>query len=312
MTSFAILRVKKYSALAPLAGVARHHCRESSARGVDAARSHRNIKLGAARLGAAGAVSAVSSSLERAQKKQSKAFRRDGVKAIEYMLTASPEWWKNATPKMHAAFFDKARRWLRDKHGAANVVAEWVHLDEREKHLHAWVVPLHEGRPNARHFLGGANKLSAIQDEFAALMQPLGLQRGIRNSRGCHLPVADWWAILDKPAIKPTRTDYLRKVAGLPSPRIDQTERQAAVFNVNKRALERLRAREASISKAAANNALDAGFLAVEKQKLADREARFANVMRENLFLRKRLAKLSPASQPGQPGEGYFTNLGLA
>lgn len=311
MTSFAILRVKKYSALAPLAGVARHHCRQSSARGVDAARSSRNLSFGAARSGPAGVTAAVQSVLDVAQAKQGKKFRQDGVKAVEYMLTASPEWWKSASSKYRAAFFDQARRWLRAKHGAGNVVAEWVHLDERSPHLHVVVVPLYEGRPNARHFLGGAQKLSALQDEFAGLMHPLGLQRGTRNGKGSHLPVADWWAVLDKPAIKPTKTDYLRKVAGLAAPRIDQAERQAAAFEANKRALGRLRSREAASSKAAANNALEAGFLAEKNQKLVEREARLSAVERENLALREKLAQLSLASRPGQPGEGYFTSLGL-
>ena len=65
---------------------------------------------------------------------------------------------------------------------SGGVVAEWVHLDERSPHLHAVVVPLHEGRLNARHFFGGAKKLEALQDEFASLMQPLGLVRGVRGS----------------------------------------------------------------------------------------------------------------------------------
>ena len=301
MTSFAILRVKKYSSLASLAGVARHHCRESPARGVDASRSSRNIRFGAARTGSAAVVSAVQLALDAAQAKQKKSFRRDGVKAIEYMVTASPEWWKTATPKMQAAFFDRARRWVRERHGADCVLAEWLHLDERSKHAHLICLPMHEGRPNARHFLGGAKNLSAMQDDFAALMQPLGLQRGIRNSKCEHLPVADWWATLDKPGAKPSRLDYACKAAGLPSPKVDQAERQAVGYVAQKKALERLRGREASQAKAAADNALEAGFLASERQRLAKRDAEISGITRDNMQLRERVATLERGALARMP-----------
>lgn len=274
-------------------------------------RSSKNLAYGAARSGSAAVVNAVQSVLSDAQKGQAKAFRRDGVKAIEYMLTASPEWWKTATPKAQAAFFDCARRWLREKHGAGCVVAEWIHLDERSKHAHIVCVPLHQGRPNARHFLGGAKVLSALQDEFANLMQPLGLQRGTRSEKGAHLPVSEWWGVLDRPEAKPSKADYLRKAVGLTSPRVDQSERQAVAFKANKKAVERLRERAASTSKAASDNALEASFLAFERQKILDREARILGVEKENLVLRQKLAQFVPNARPDELDEGYFTSLGL-
>ena len=119
MTAFAILRIQKHSSLASLAGVARHHSRQSRARGCDPEKSPRNLSFGAACSGSAGVVAAVGSVIEQAQAKQSKAFRRDAVKAVEFMFTASPEWWKTASPKYRSAFFDRARRWLREKHPGA-------------------------------------------------------------------------------------------------------------------------------------------------------------------------------------------------
>lgn len=292
MTTFAILRTQKHKNVAALLGVGRHHSRQSQARGADPVKASKNLRLGAAKDGARAAVDAVRRVLEEAQTQSQKPFRKDCVKAVEYLCTASPEWWTTASPKYRAAFFDRARRWLREKHGAECVVAEWIHLDERSPHLHAWVVPLHEGRPNARHFLGGAKVLQAIQDDFAALMQPLGLQRGIRNSKGEHMPVADWWTTLDKPSAKPSRLDYARKAAGLPSPKVDQAERQAVGYVAQKKAFERLRVREASRAKAVADNALEAGFLASERQRLAKRDAGVSDITRDNVQLRKRVTML--------------------
>lgn len=301
MTAFAILRTKKHKNLGALYGVGRHHCRQSHVRGADPAKASKNISLGAAKGGARAAVAAVGRVLDEAQAKSAKAFRKDGVKVVEYLFTASPEWWATASQKYRAAFFDRARRWLRDKHGAACVVAEWVHLDEHSPHLHAWVVPLHEGKPNARHFLGGAAKLEAMQTEFAALMQPLGLQRGMRKSTAEHLPVADWWATLDKPGAKPTRSDYLRKAVGLPSPKVDQAERLAAGHEAQKRALARLRKRESATAKAAADNALDASFLAAERQRLSKRETLITGIEHENMRLRERVAQLERRAQLQTP-----------
>ena len=144
---------------------------------------------------------------------------------------------------------------------SGGVVAEWVHLDERSPHLHAVVVPLHEGRLNARHFFGGAKKLEALQDEFASLMQPLGLVRGVRGSDAPHLPVSAWWSALDRPPEPVKRSDYLRKSMGLPAPAVDQAEKKAAAFEAVKKEAQRLRAREASVSKKEADNALDEGTL---------------------------------------------------
>ena len=307
MTAFAILRIQKHSSLASLAGVARHHSRQSRARGCDPDKSPRNLSFGAASSGSAGVVAAVGSVIEQAQAKQSKAFRRDAVKAVEFMFTASPEWWKTASPKYRSAFFDRARRWLREKH-PGGVVAEWVHLDERSPHLHAVVVPLHEGRLNARHFFGGAKKLEALQDEFASLMQPLGLVRGVRGSDAPHLPVSAWWSALDRPPEPVKRSDYLRKSMGLPAPAVDQAEKKAAAFEAVKKEAQRLRAREALVSKKEADNALDEGTLKRERASVLKREQAAQAIERENRALKLRLQELAPKA----PSPGYLSDLGLA
>lgn len=311
MTSFAILRIAKHSSLASLAGVARHHSRQSPVRGAEPSLSAKNLSWGAAKGGSAGVVSSVSAVLSAAQAKQKKAFRRDGVKAVEYMLTASPEWWKAATVKQQAAFFDRARRWLREKHGADCVVAEWLHLDEKSKNFHAVVVPLHEGRPNARHFFGGRAKLEALQSEFAALMQPLGLSRGVRGSDATHVPVRDWWQALDRPPEPVGKADYLKKAMGLPVPALDLAERKAAAFEANKKALARIREREAAAAKRAADLDIDLGLLKRDRALLLEREAKARELERENRVLRERVAQLAPKSPAQTPEGGYFTKLGL-
>ncbi|WP_253825582.1 plasmid recombination protein, partial [Salmonella enterica] len=55
-------------------------------------------------------------------------------------MTASPEWWKEATPRQQAEFFARSEQWLEKKYGKDRVVAAVVHRDEATPHLSAfWV-----------------------------------------------------------------------------------------------------------------------------------------------------------------------------
>ena len=60
-------------------------------------------------------------------------------------MTASPEWWKEATPRQQAEFFARSEQWLEKKYGKDRVVAAVVHWDEATPHLSAFVVPLTQG-----------------------------------------------------------------------------------------------------------------------------------------------------------------------
>ena len=107
-------------------------------------------------------------------------------------MTASNEWWATATKEQKTGYLKRCRAWLEKKHGEGCVVAEWLHVDERSPHLHAIVVPLYEGKLNAKHFLGGKARMRALQDDFAKVCgEPFGLSRGVAGSNADHVPVAD-------------------------------------------------------------------------------------------------------------------------
>ena len=304
MTAFAILRTEKHKSIAALMGVARHHFREVNCPTANPLRTPKNMSWGAKSSKEVGF--RLDGLIKEAQAKSSKKFRSDSVKAIEYLLTASPEWWKTATQKNKVAFFDRARRFLREKHGSQNIICEWLHLDERTPHLSVVVAPLHDGKLNAKYFLGGHQKLEELQDGFAKVMEPIGLVRGVRGSESQHLPVSNWWAALNAPAQKPSKGDYFKKAMGLPSPVLDLVERKATAYEANKRAVEGIRAKSAGIAKLGKDNALEACFLASERQKIQERETKASQIERENLQLRERLVRLAP-NQIG----GYLPELGL-
>jgi hypothetical protein len=110
--------------------------------------------------------------------------RKNAVLAIEYLITASPDWngWKNK--EKDSEFFDKAKEWLIKKHGAENVISTTIHRDETTPHMAVYVVPIDsKGNLNAREFLGGRAKLSKMQTDFHNEVKHLGLERGLEGSR---------------------------------------------------------------------------------------------------------------------------------
>lgn len=69
--------------------------------------------------------------------------------------------------------------WLKSHFGADNVKSATLHLDETTPHIHSMIFPKNEkGRLCAKDWLGGAEKLSAMQDSYALAMQGLELERG--------------------------------------------------------------------------------------------------------------------------------------
>ena len=63
-----------------------------------------------------------------------------------------------------------------------------IQLDETTPHLVAYVVPIDKkGKLNCRHFLGGREKMTAMQTDFANVVgAKYGLQRGQEGSKAKH------------------------------------------------------------------------------------------------------------------------------
>lgn len=130
-------------------------------------------------------------------------YRKDAVVAVEYLFTTSPEWAASASPDQQQAFFDKSREWLEEKHGRQNVFVATVHRDETTPHLVAYVVPMTtDGRLCAKDFLGGRDKLRAMQSTFAEKVADLGLDRGIEGSPANHKRIKQHYAEINQ---KPKR-----------------------------------------------------------------------------------------------------------
>lgn len=125
--------------------------------------------------------------------------RKDAVLGIEYFVGASPEWFKSGQDG--SRYFARAVDWLKDQHGAENVVSAVVHRDETSPHLVVYVVPRDaSGRLNAKKWLGGKAALSKMQTAFAnEVGAAAGLERGIEGSLARHTTIREYYAAANQP-----------------------------------------------------------------------------------------------------------------
>lgn len=124
--------------------------------------------------------------------------RKDGVLALEWVMSASKEWWNEATPKEQAAFVKDALAFLaKEAGGKDNICQAYLHGDESTIHIQAITVPLIEkevkargrgsaGKPprrqwclSAKDFIGGtSHRLEELQTDYAAAIAHHGIERG--------------------------------------------------------------------------------------------------------------------------------------
>lgn len=157
---FAILRTQKLKHLASVRRSLKHSFREQDTPNADQSRTPENSHYGAG--STAEAMAAVEARLPEKR-------RKDAVLAIEYLVTASPEAMQGKSREQQDAYFADSLEWLKERHGAENVVYAGIHRDETTPHMYAYVVPLDRdtGRLNAKKWLGGSKALNQMQTEFA-------------------------------------------------------------------------------------------------------------------------------------------------
>jgi len=132
--------------------------------------------------------------------------RKDGVMALEWVASASPEFFRTATLEQRTKWATETMAFIQEQAGGAdNVLAVYLHDDEETPHIHALTIPLIEkerkakgrprkGRPapqkavgrswglSAADLIGGPkDRLSALQDAYAEAVADTGLVRGVRR-----------------------------------------------------------------------------------------------------------------------------------
>lgn len=106
--------------------------------------------------------------IEQAQKENPKCkVRKDSVKFIDAIITASPEYFAALPPEKARRYFERALEFLQEEVGAKNIFSAVVHMDEHNPHMHLCFVPLTEdNRLSAKEVIGSRDKLVQWQDKF--------------------------------------------------------------------------------------------------------------------------------------------------
>lgn len=177
---FAILRCAKLKKPANLAASLQHTFRERETPNADLKRRHDNTIL----LGPDTSEAVLDAWRDRAPEK----IRTNAVHGLEYFIGASPEAMHAMSRAEQDAYFRDALDWLKERHGAENILSAVVHRDESTPHMTVMTIPLDEhGKLNARALVGNRHKLSAMQTDFAKEVGlEHGLERGLERSQATH------------------------------------------------------------------------------------------------------------------------------
>jgi hypothetical protein len=201
--NFAVLRVEKIKSFSALTAMQNHWNRTTPKPNVDPKKTKYNKYC----YGNANIVSSVKAKL---REKGITKLRKNGVLALEFVLTFSPEFLKDEET---GEYLPDAKEKLKDWQVATvnwaktiygdRLIAQIFHYDENTIHTHLTVCPFDTSRNgkhvlNARGITGGAKKLIAIQDSYAKAVVHCGLKRGVRGSKAKHTTINQFYTALNQ------------------------------------------------------------------------------------------------------------------
>lgn len=207
--AYAILRTYKHTTNGTLSSMGLHNQRSIHTPNADPARTPENKEL----IGTGDYLADVNARLDSVAKEQeekgsSLLIQKNSVKAIEHLMTASPEYFQGIDREKKIKGFIKAcGRFLENTYGRENIVSASLHLDEKTPHLTVIVTPITEGklksgkeikRLGAKKWLDGRAKMMLLQDKFAEECKHLGLERGKRNSRAKHTTIKEFYNLMNE------------------------------------------------------------------------------------------------------------------
>lgn len=211
--------------------------------------------------------------------KGTRRVRKDAVRLVEGIVTASPEFFEEASAEEVRDFFEDALGFCREEFGESNLVHFTVHMDEETPHAHFGFVPLRDGKLSWKGFFPDKAALGAMQDRFYGRVGTLyGLSRGEKRLEGQparrHKSVAEYkaesrrvQAELDEKAelLESARAELASANAELASARAQLAECKVQVEGFAAK-FERIKAELAQIAECLSVR----GFLGSFKAKLAE------------------------------------------
>lgn len=202
---YGIMRFEKLKTKGELAGAAAHVGRKRPTPNADPAKAKDNKTLH-------GSVDPVQAVEDRYQATGA-TKRKNGVLAYEFIITASPEFFREKNEYGHheveltEALGEKAVSWLKKEFGEDNVLSVNMHLDEATPHIHAYVTPLKVNKKGkwaqaAKQWTGNKKLCSEMQDRFAEAVSELGLRRGTKGSKAKHTKVKEYYAATNEETVE--------------------------------------------------------------------------------------------------------------
>lgn len=137
--------------------------------------------------------------------------KKNSVLAMEFVLTASPEFFENAT-KQEFNSWKKAQLNFMKKEFGDQVQFAVLHLDEKSPHFHFFISVEETKIQKYKNRYGAGEKLVTslnadrynpeflvkLQDRYAEANKKFNLTRGLRNSKAVHKELKDFYTEVKK------------------------------------------------------------------------------------------------------------------
>ena len=274
MSNYTIIRMQKLNNTASIRRSLKHAFRDQDTPNADPARLADNTHFFA---------DGVASAMQNIKMRWPDKIRKNGVRLVEFLVTASPDAMNAKTRAEQDAYFADALKYIQDKHGAENVAYAGIHRDETTPHMYIYAVPLDDsGKLNCRQFYGAKNALSDLQSDFTAQVgEPHGLIRGIKGSKAKHTSIKQYYARVN--AIENMTVDSTN--IEMPEPGLMETKNsygQRVLYSLTDQFTEQLKNNYAKLKQANIKQEDKISRLSREVQKLIVR----------NTFLESMTSKL--------------------
>lgn len=126
--------------------------------------------------------------------------RKDAVLCMDYLISASPDFFKTNSPITQMRFFEEMTDWLKKRHGAENVLSVNIHYDETTPHMHALVIPTdpRTGKLSCDYHMGNKTKMRQMQTDIAQAAAKFGLERGESGSKAKHTSIKKFYGLVEE------------------------------------------------------------------------------------------------------------------
>lgn len=251
--------------------------------------------------------------------------RKDAVECLEFMCTASPEFFSSELEKKEEKLEQFIERievlMIELETRGIKIIKAVIHVDETTPHASLFGPGRDEkGVLNAKRHVGTRTKMASFHDLYAEVMKPLGLKRGRRRAYATHHDVKQFYnTIISEPVLQITseqvpnppeiiknddqRAAYKEQVVAAVKaeivPQIARMRNQAMLTNHYKGFKEAAEERAAKLNDTLRNKDIELKYkddeiedTRVELQKFEGIETAFAEVKKQLTALQNRHSDL--------------------